>query len=84
MRLLFIRGVIMNLENPSKENMSYILEQLGERLDVVNRTILDPEDYDLNKYDELKLMYEIVVQKGRLSASEAQAFIEELRSVRKN
>ncbi|WP_042223799.1 DUF1128 domain-containing protein [Oceanobacillus manasiensis] len=74
----------MNLENPSKENMSFILEQLGERLDVVNRSILDPEDYDLNKYDDLKLMYEIVEQKGRLSASEAQAFIEELRSVRKN
>ncbi|WP_188454421.1 DUF1128 domain-containing protein [Virgibacillus oceani] len=73
----------MGLENPSQENLKIILDEMAERLDVVNRTIMDPEDYDLAKYEELKFMYDMIKQKGRLSASETQAFIDELRSVRK-
>ncbi|OZU90350.1 hypothetical protein CIL03_04170 [Virgibacillus indicus] len=74
----------MNLENPSQENLKIILDELAVRLDVVNRTIMDPEDYDMDKYNDLKFMYDMVVQKGRLSVSESQAFIEELREVRKS
>ncbi|MGY0691525.1 DUF1128 domain-containing protein [Virgibacillus sp. FSP13] len=73
----------MGLENPSTENLKIILDELAEMLGVVNRSIMDPEDYDLNKYEDLKFMYDMVKQKGQLSASETQAFIDELRSVRK-
>ncbi|MFC4557085.1 DUF1128 domain-containing protein [Virgibacillus kekensis] len=74
----------MNLENPSKENMEFMLNEIAERLSVVNRSIMDVEDYDLDKYDDIKFMYEMVKQKGQLSASETQAFIDELRTVRKS
>lgn len=74
----------MNLEIPSNENLSVLLNELADRLKVANRALLDPEDYDLSKYEDLKFMYDMVVQKGHLSASETQAFIDELRSVRKN
>ncbi|WP_106497653.1 DUF1128 domain-containing protein [Lentibacillus sp. Marseille-P4043] len=73
----------MGLENPSTENLKVILEEFADILGVVNRSIMDPEDYDLNKYEDLKFMYDMVKQKGQLSASETQAFIDELRSVRK-
>ncbi|MFD1038017.1 DUF1128 domain-containing protein [Virgibacillus byunsanensis] len=74
----------MNLENPTQENLKFLLDELADRLKVVNRTIMDPEDYDIDKYDDIKFMYDMIVQKGHLSASEAQAFIDELRSVRKS
>lgn len=74
----------MNLENPSHENLTFILNELAELLNVVNRSIMDPEDYDLGKYEEIKFMYDMIKQKGQLSASETQAFIDELRSVRKS
>ncbi|SDQ61424.1 Uncharacterized protein YfkK, UPF0435 family [Virgibacillus subterraneus] len=74
----------MNLENPSQENLKFILDELAEMLNVVNRTIMDPEDYDLEKYEDIKFMYDMITQKGQLSASETQAFIDELRSVRKS
>ncbi|MEN1966906.1 DUF1128 family protein [Lentibacillus sp. N15] len=73
----------MGLENPSAENLKIILDDLAETLGVVNRSIMDPEDYDLDKYDDLKFMYDMIKQKGKLSASETRAFIDELRSVRK-
>ena len=73
----------MNLDQPSNENMKILLDELAERLHVVNRSLMDAEDYDLDKYGDLKFMYDIVVKKGQLSASETQAFIEELAAVRK-
>ncbi|MFA1818601.1 DUF1128 domain-containing protein [Virgibacillus oceani] len=73
----------MNLDQPTEQNLKIILDELADRLEVANRALMDPEDYDLEKYDELKLMYDMIINKGSLSASETQAFIEELRSVRK-
>lgn len=73
----------MNLEYPSNENLQFMLNELADRLKVANRELLNHEDYDLDKYDEIKFMYDMVVQKGFLSPSETQAFIDELRSVRK-
>lgn len=74
----------MNLENRSYENLKIILDGLADRLAVANRALLDPEDYDLDKYEDLKFMYDVIIQKGHLSASESQAFIEELKHVRKS
>lgn len=73
----------MNLEQPSEVNLKFMLDELADRLRVANRSLLDYEDYDLEKYDDIKFMYDMVVQKGQLSPSETQAFIDELRAVRK-
>lgn len=73
----------LNLEKPSEENLKYILTQLITLLDVANRLILDEKDYDLERYDELKMIYDHVVQAKTLSAQERSALIDELRSVRK-
>lgn len=79
----FGRRIILNLENPTKENLKFILNELAERLNVVNRTLMDPQDYNLDKYDDIKMMYDVVIQKGQLSASETQAFVSELGAARK-
>ncbi|HLR75609.1 MAG TPA: DUF1128 domain-containing protein [Virgibacillus sp.] len=74
----------MNLNQPTEENLKYILEQLSKKLDVANQIVLDPKGYDLAKYEDLKFMYDVLMKKDKLSASETHAFIDELRSVRKN
>lgn len=73
----------MSLEKASEKNLKFILDELAERLNVVNRGLFDSEDYNIEKYNDLKLMYDIVVQKQHLTASETQAFIEELATIRK-
>lgn len=74
----------MNLDTPSPENLKYLLEQLGEKLGVANRVLLDEKDYDLNRYEDLKFLYDHVVKTGKLSPAETHAFIDELRAVRKS
>ncbi|HLR62150.1 MAG TPA: DUF1128 domain-containing protein [Lentibacillus sp.] len=74
----------MNLENPTRENLKFMLDELADQLGVVNREVMDAADYDLDKYADIKFMYDMIKQKGQLSPSETQAFIDELRSVRKS
>lgn len=73
----------MSLDQATEENLSVMLNQLADKLKVANRGLFDAEDYDINKYSELKLLHEVVVTKGRLSALETQAFVNELATIRK-
>lgn len=73
----------MNLNQPTLENLAYILEELGNQLGVANRILLDEKDYDLNRYDDLKFLYDHVIKAGSLTPSEIHAFIDELKTVRK-
>lgn len=74
----------MNLNNPSEENLKYMLEKMSVKLDVANQIVFNPDGYDIDKYDELKFMYDVIMQKDHFSTSEIHAFIDELRSVRKD
>ncbi|MCM3739077.1 DUF1128 family protein [Oceanobacillus luteolus] len=73
----------MNLEDANKTNLALMLNELADRMNVANRGLFDVEDYDLSKYKDLKFLYQVVVDKGRLSASETQAFVDELAAIRK-
>ncbi|MFD2655288.1 MULTISPECIES: DUF1128 domain-containing protein [Gracilibacillus] len=73
----------MNLEEKSEENLAHIIHEMGRMLQVVNDSIMDPKDYDLDNYEELKSLYDLLQQKGKLTVAETQAFIAELREYRK-
>jgi len=63
--------------------MEFILGELTKQLDVANHGLFDPNDYDLNKYNDLKSLYDMVIKTGKLSPMETQAFISELKKIRK-
>ena len=73
----------MDLNQATEANLSFMLNELADYLKVANRGLFDPEDYDLNKYGDLKFLHQIVVEKGRLSTLETQAFVDELATIRK-
>lgn len=73
----------MNLNQASKENLEVILNEMKDRLGVANHSLFDVEDYDLDKYDDIKFLYDHIVKSGSLSPQETDAFIIELKNVRK-
>lgn len=73
----------MSLDTPSEENMQQLLDKLADVMSVANHSLFDTKHYDLSKYDYLKQLHDIVVQKEKLTMSETEAFINELRSIRK-
>ncbi|UOQ43082.1 DUF1128 domain-containing protein [Halobacillus salinarum] len=73
----------MSLEEATTDNLEVLINDMADKLQVVNRSIMDPEDYDLSKYDEIKSLHDVIQMKGQLSVSEIQAFVQELGQYRK-
>lgn len=73
----------MNLDTASPENIEYILNEIGEKLAIANRIMIDSKAYDLDKYDDLLFLYRYIVKQNQISPAEKQALLDELRAVRK-
>ncbi|WP_091494360.1 DUF1128 domain-containing protein [Amphibacillus marinus] len=73
----------MSLSEATEQNLAYLLNEIGKKLGVVNTALLDVDDYNLEKYDDLKWLFNHLEGKENLSVSETQAFIEELSKIRK-
>lgn len=74
----------MNLNEASEANLKYIIEQLTKQLQVLNPSVMKAEHYDLKNYDEIKDLYEMVLNKNQVSVSEIHAIIDELKRLRKD
>ncbi len=66
----------MNLTQPSQENVEYMIDQIKEKLRMVN---VD----DDSQYEELHDLYSMVKKRSTFSPSEMQAIASELGSLRK-
>ncbi|MEH7353900.1 DUF1128 domain-containing protein [Neobacillus drentensis] len=73
----------MNLSEKSVENVEYMIEQIKEKLKVLNLGAIKPSHFDEEMYEELKEIYEMVLKKNSFSPNEMQALVEELGNLRK-
>lgn len=74
----------MSLEEANRENLNIMIETLADKMQVVNRSMLNADDFDMDHYYDIKELYDIVQMKGQLSVSEIQAFVSELSNYRKS
>lgn len=73
----------VNLSQKSVENVEYMIEQIKEKLKVLNFGAIKPSHFDEEMYEELKEIYEMVLRKNSFSPNEMQALVEELGNLRK-
>ncbi|RPF56024.1 DUF1128 domain-containing protein [Aquisalibacillus elongatus] len=73
----------MNLNEATEENLKYIIEEISKQLQMLNPSIMDSDNYDLDNYHELKQIYDMVKQKDQISVPEIHAIIDELKKYRK-
>lgn len=74
----------MNLSVKNQENVEKMIEIIQDKLQMVNRAVLQPSDIDLQFYDDLVDVYEMIIKKDSFSVSEINAIIDELRTFRKS
>lgn len=74
----------MNLSEKTIENVEYMIEQIKEKLKVLNLGAIKHSHFDEEMYEELKEIYEMVMKKPSFSPNEMQALVEELGNLRKN
>jgi uncharacterized protein YfkK (UPF0435 family) len=72
----------VDLKQPSRENIEYIIRWIQKRLSMVNTAVLDPAYFDLTIYEDLYDIYRMMEQKERFSISEIEAIVAELGSLR--
>lgn len=77
------RLLIMDLTKPTTENVIYMIEQMKEKLRMVNVDALKAENFNTEKYDDLLYIYNMVMKRTHISASELEAIVAELGSLRK-
>ncbi|AYC30826.1 DUF1128 domain-containing protein [Paenisporosarcina cavernae] len=73
----------MNLTNPSQENVAYMIDQMKDKLKMVNVDAMKSESFDEQQYEDLVYLYNMVMKRESFSPSEMQAIVAELGSLRK-
>ncbi|MHC5280893.1 DUF1128 domain-containing protein [Listeria kieliensis] len=74
----------MNLEQPSQENVDFILKKITEKLKMVNASAFENMKLEQVHYDLLVELYQLISRKNSFSPREMQMFAEELSTIRKN
>ncbi|MCM3732199.1 DUF1128 domain-containing protein [Fictibacillus nanhaiensis] len=73
----------MDLNNENYENLAFMIEGLKKKLQLVNSGLIQPEDYELNKYDDIKELYDMVMKMPSFSIRDMEGIVEELASLKK-
>lgn len=73
----------MDLSIQSKENISYMVEAIKEKLRMVNADAVRADNFNAEMYEELLEIYYHVIKRNTFSISEMQAITEELGSLMK-
>ena len=60
----------MDLNTPSLENVVYMIEQIKEKLRMVNVDAMQSDKFDEEKYEDLQYLYEMVMKRDSFSPSE--------------
>ncbi|ADH99222.1 DUF1128 domain-containing protein [Salisediminibacterium selenitireducens] len=72
----------MSQEDPRREELSRMIEEIKRKLQIVNGAAIKAESFSLNKYDEIEEIYEMVISKPSFSVSEMDAIVSELGQMR--
>ncbi|GAB3059801.1 DUF1128 family protein [Salinicoccus sesuvii] len=62
---------------------SEMLKELEEALNVVNKGVFNPEDFDDDNTEEIREIHKMVTSRREVTAIEQSAIIEELSKLRK-
>lgn len=73
----------MNLEQPSRENIEYMINTIASKLAVINGALLDPEDYSVEDYEDLHFLFTMLEKRQNMSISEMEGIVAELGTLRK-
>ena len=73
----------MDLSTATQENVIYMIEQIKEKLRMVNADAMQSDKFSEEKYEDLQYLYEMVMKRESFSPSEMEAIVLELGNLRK-
>ncbi|MBP2002471.1 uncharacterized protein YfkK (UPF0435 family) [Paenibacillus shirakamiensis] len=72
----------MDLTQKTQENIEYMIEAIKNKLRMATGAAMQASAFSVDRYDDIHEVYDIVINKERLSISEVEALASELGSLR--
>lgn len=73
----------MNLQLETQENIEFMIEAIKTKLRMASGAAMQATNFDIEKYEDIKELYEVVASKQKFSISEVEALVSELGKLRK-
>ncbi|MBM7567358.1 DUF1128 domain-containing protein [Paenibacillus sacheonensis] len=71
-----------NLEEANVENVAFMIDTIKNKLRMASGAAMQATNFSLEKYEDLRDVYEIVAGKDKFSISEVEAIVSELGQLR--
>lgn len=72
----------MDLSQPTQQNVEYMIEEIKSKLRMATGAAMQASSFTVDKYEDLKDIYDMVRSKERFSISEVEALVSELGKLR--
>jgi len=72
----------MDLNQPTQENVEYMIETIKSKLRMATGSAMQASGFSVDKYEDLKDIYDMINSKERFSISEVEALVSELGKLR--
>lgn len=72
----------MNLNEPTPSNVAFMIEEIKNKLKMATAAAMQPGHFDLNRYEDIKDIYDVIASKPSFSISEVEALVSELGKLR--
>jgi len=73
----------MDLKTASEENIHKMLEEIKDKLQLVNRDVLKADSISPQRYNDLYDLYQLISKKSSFSVQEMEGILDELKNMRK-
>jgi len=72
----------MDLTQPTQQNVEYMIETIKTKLRMATGSAMQASAFTVDKYEDLKDIYDMVQSKDKFSISEVEALVSELGKLR--
>ncbi|MFF2886591.1 DUF1128 domain-containing protein [Paenibacillus sp. NPDC057967] len=72
-----------NLDQHTQENVEIMIEAIKTKLRMASGAAMQASNFNVDQYEDIKELYDIVNAKERFSISEVEALVSELGKLRK-
>lgn len=71
-----------DLQQPTQENIALMIEAVKTKLRMASGAAMQASNFSVDRYEDIKELYDIVMSKQNFSISEVEALVSELGKLR--
>jgi uncharacterized protein YfkK (UPF0435 family) len=74
--------IMADLNEPTQDNVAFMIEAIKTKLRMASGAAMQPTHFAIERYEDIKELYDVVAGKEKFSISEVEALVSELGKLR--